>query len=1086
MLRAIDEYQKDCWALCLATGQAGYRKRLGMPFDKDLDNGEDDSISPLARGLSPALTRLLACDSAGWFAKNISATVRAVGNMCSSSPACAGLCSGTMDPDEAAEYSAIYKEVMVSVESLPPDERDSVSTPSILADLMMPIAQAAAVFAQYIAEDSAGTVVARYIDSIAHPVTGKCPGYDAALAGMRVASGGALSPFAALAPSDSLTTVRGVRNPSFGACLRSVQRLAAFCASSSGATTLCARAEAPNVDKLGAFDTCQDSDLAPYYGVVMEYNDLCGKIGFALRPMLGPARDYYYYADGGISMGECFKDKTGEIAQFFIIFGVIWIGILSSFFYARRTGRVWLAACDVTLDVSRSRAFTVSGTLWLLYFFYRYNLDVLSDVRLNRCTGVWPDCGPGNYFPFVLYVFAVCLMWVAAFSSIFVANNPYRRHGLQLSLVGIAVSHYFTFVVARQCLQDLDLQGNTMQLRGKKFFEIGLICSLQAAMDVCFLHLVVGAVLGWKTFQEIRGEAYAKHAAAALSRQSTDENKVLITCALPEGSCRPDRDAVSEDLAAWVGGRDHVVLVSVSETCSPGPVHVKRAEQLQSGATPIGVVFYVEAVLVNSAEDRAIALRAEERRAAEAGRLADAAWLRLERERAAAECPRPARRDAQLLAQMLRSEVFIAALADSHAERYFVPALNALHQYCRATAAAPGAKSGPATRARMLAAAPACGLGEKQAELLCCLPEAEAAALAGSAEAGTARKELMDRVDELYRQGRQELAARLASEQFLHWIDEGRCLDAEVGRARASNPFSAESAALDAFFLSAHGGGSASTAVPAAPYRVSQVRAGMVSDVKNGGGGQIRGRHGAFGRALGVSAQRERWEAWADDRKGLAHRLGMGDKVAFAPSLLFICVGIATIIILSSFVGQVSLAIATRDVLYDFIARLRNVNSIFQSMAIGTLNLASCADPVSFRAMQDTRLATYLPQLADWEPVSVVLQRAAESPDLAAALGDPPVLETLLDGSYFRDLKARILATVPNLVLSSALTLVSNVSQPAVLATLPVYGPTVSCLFTQFGSPEVQSFLNNSISTVKAETSKVVIRVPTESTDTCR
>ena len=155
-------------------------------------------------------------------------------------------------------------------------------------------------------------------------------------------------------------------------------------------------------------------------------------------------------------------------------------------------------------------------------------------------------------------------------------------------------------------------------------------------------------------------------------------------------------------------------------------------------------------------------------------------------------------------------------------------------------------------------------------------------------------------------------------------------------------------------------------------------------------------------------------------------------------------------------------------------------------MAIGTLNLASCADPVSFRAMQDTRLATYLPQLADWEPVSVVLQRAAESPDLAAALGDPPVLETLLDGSYFRDLKARILATVPNLVLSSALTLVSNVSQPAVLATLPVYGPTVSCLFTQFGSPEVQSFLNNSISTVKAETSKVVIRVPTESTDTCR
>jgi hypothetical protein len=125
----------------------------------------------------------------------------------------------------------------------------------------------------------------------------------------------------------------------------------------------------------------------------------------------------------------------------------------------------------------------VSGTLWLLYFFYRYNFDVLNGVRLNRCTGAWPDCAPGTYFPFVLYVFAVCLMWVAAFSAIFVANNPYRRHGPLLSLAGVAVSHYFTFVVARQCLRDLDLNGNTLQLRGRKFFEIGLICTLQAGVS---------------------------------------------------------------------------------------------------------------------------------------------------------------------------------------------------------------------------------------------------------------------------------------------------------------------------------------------------------------------------------------------------------------------------------------------------------------------------------------------------------------------------------------------------------------------------------------------------------------------------
>lgn len=252
----------------------------------------------------------------------------------------------------------------------------------------------------------------------------------------------------------------------------------------------------------------------------------------------------------------------------------------------------------------------------------------------------------------------------------------------------------------------------------------------------------------------------------------------------------------------------------------------------------------------------------------------------------------------------------------------------------------------------------------------------------------------------------------------------------------------------------------------------------------------MRGRHGVFGLALGVSDRRERWEAWPDQGEGLRGRLARsltaGDKVAFAPSLLFVCVGIATIIILSSFVGQVSLAISARDSLYDLLARLRSVNAVFRGLAIGGLNLASCADPVSLRAIQQTRLAAYLPQLADWEPVSLVLARAAESPELAAAVGAPPTLDAVLNGSFFDDLRARLLAAVPALVLSSALTLVTNVSQPEVLATLPVFGPTVGCLFTQFATPEVQSFVNSSLNTVKAETSRAVIRIPTASTDTCR
>jgi hypothetical protein len=143
LLRAIDDYQKDCWAMCLETGQPGYRKRLGAPYDSDLDNGDDPDASAFARGLSPALTRLLACDSAGWFDANASAAARAVFAMCNSSRACAGLCGGTADAGEAADYQEAYQGLLAYADALQPDERGRVYTPVVVADLVVPIAQVA-------------------------------------------------------------------------------------------------------------------------------------------------------------------------------------------------------------------------------------------------------------------------------------------------------------------------------------------------------------------------------------------------------------------------------------------------------------------------------------------------------------------------------------------------------------------------------------------------------------------------------------------------------------------------------------------------------------------------------------------------------------------------------------------------------------------------------------------------------------------------------------------------------------------------------------------------------------------------------
>ncbi len=78
-------------------------------------------------------------------------------------------------------------------------------------------------------EDSAGSVVAVYIDSRANSKTGTGPGYDAALSSLRRASDCDLSPIQEFAPSDSLPKVQGVRNPAFVACQDAMQDLLEAC-----------------------------------------------------------------------------------------------------------------------------------------------------------------------------------------------------------------------------------------------------------------------------------------------------------------------------------------------------------------------------------------------------------------------------------------------------------------------------------------------------------------------------------------------------------------------------------------------------------------------------------------------------------------------------------------------------------------------------------------------------------------------------------------------------------------------------------------------------------------------------------------
>jgi hypothetical protein len=151
--------------------------------------------------------------------------------------------------------------------------------------------------------------------------------------------------------------------------------------------------------------------------------------------------------------------------------------------------------------------------------------------------------------------------------------------------------------------------------------------------------------------------------------------------------------------------------------------------------------------------------------------------------------------------------------------------------------------------------------------------------------------------------------------------------------------------------------------------RIEDVRSRMVDDIKRRRGDRVKLQGGTFKFALGLSEQRERWDAWANEETGIFHRIFHPKQTAFIPSILFICVGIAVMIILTNFVFQLALGVQSRNAINDIVSKSIDFNFIFQNMAIGSLNLATCIDSLQLKAMQNVKLNTYINQLTDWPPV---------------------------------------------------------------------------------------------------------------------
>ena len=263
LMPLVDRYHGDCFGVCFnatsdLASQCGFHQKLDIPYDQILNDLSDPSSSP-------AINRLRKCKASGWFKSNASAAVSNVFKMCSSSASCSTLCSGDTDSMIVSARWAEYRTVSSAVTQ---NLASPLCSPSSILYFVKPFTIAWSKIALTAPTSGDAFQVAKYVDTMANPATGTCPGYDRAMSDFVLATGDALSPVAQYVPSSTSLAIRAIRNP---ACATAAIRLESLC-TTKAVSPLCTRALAAQVNSSGSFQSCSDSGLSDYFPAVSDYN----------------------------------------------------------------------------------------------------------------------------------------------------------------------------------------------------------------------------------------------------------------------------------------------------------------------------------------------------------------------------------------------------------------------------------------------------------------------------------------------------------------------------------------------------------------------------------------------------------------------------------------------------------------------------------------------------------------------------------------------------------------------------------------------------------------------------------------------
>ena len=664
------------------------------------------------------------------------------------------------------------------------------------------------------------------------------------------------------------------------------------------------------------------------------------------------------------------------------------------------------------------------------------------------------------------------------------------------------------------------------------------------------LHFCLWPVLGKDTFQNMRNKAYSAYIHRILDQAPGHElinkfgdcTRVLFRIAYSaENPAAVSAKEVKQLLAsAAEKSSDCFIVVSVTPTEAQARDR-SCAKKLGIRSQEVSVVQaeVIIARLCFTQQDETMRwslYEKEIKRALEGNLIKDGLRLKAEQASLARPAPRTCIHDAHIFSEGLRSELFRQAVEDGLDQVYWGSVSTGLREYVRLEGNARADRSQTETRTLFRAKASSLGMPGADITVICSISEGELRMALDNlnsvelTESDVVVGQYRSLARRILEEKRLILSQLVVQADFNSWLKTDSTSDHDLlngTRRGASNEFSLAMSCLDAFHFEhfkEHINVSMHRRTTSSKKMFEILKSRVIKDGLVDIGNKLC--------VLGVSELS--MTTCAEDEP---EDPGNASNVTFLPSILFICVGIAVIITSLLFANTLSNSISYRNLLNEAVNIVSNIQSFAGEFSVAVLDLMLCVDPNIIQTLRTLTPQQYANDLKTWPPLVNAISQVSNDPALNIAGIERAVVQTLTSGidgvmvqvasvavttmmnslqngtsvaaagvsaaaaakqatgAAVSQLVATITtnpvlssykSTLPGILTAAIEMQLLNLTQPAVISTLPVFGPTLICLGNVLSAPAVASVINQGINYIESQKIPKISLLNASALDPCR